>query len=119
MKTSLLKFFWEDGGWGRRGWMDKKGKIEKEKRRGREGQERSNPGGEPHCRADQSPEFCLRANLLFWSGVMAVTPLFPSARLSVCRAVANSLIDSDWATLINFFPEIMASSEESARREKL
>ncbi len=49
---------------------------------------------------------------------MAVTPLFPSVRRSVRRAAANSPIDSDWATLINFLPEIMASSEESARREK-
>ena len=44
--------------------MDRKGKIEEEKRGGREGWERSNPGGEPHCRADQSCEFCLWANLL-------------------------------------------------------
>lgn len=49
---------------------------------------------------------------------MAVTPLFPSVRRSVRRAAANSPIDSDRATLINFVPEIMASSEESARREK-
>lgn len=36
--------------------MDRKGEIEEEQRGGREGGgwEGSNPGGEPHCRADQS-----------------------------------------------------------------
>lgn len=97
--------------------MDRKG--DRKRKEEREGWERSNPGGEPHCRADQSREFCLWANLLFSSGVMAVTPLFPSVCRSVRRAAANSPIDSDRATLINFLPEIMASSEESARHEKL
>lgn len=105
------------GGWGRRGWMDRKGETEKERRWGGECK-KSNPGGEPHCRADQRREFCLTANLLFWSGVMAVTPLLPSVCWSVHCTAANSPIDSYWATLINFLPEIMASSEESARRGK-
>lgn len=99
-------------------WMDgEKGRNRKRKEE-REGWECSNLGGEPHCRADQSWEFCLWANLLFWSGVMAVTPLFPSVCWSVHRVDANSPIDSDWATLINFFLEIMVSSVESARHEK-
>lgn len=104
------------GGWGRRGWMDRKGETEKERRWGE--CKKSNPGGEPHCRADQRREFCLTANLLFWSGVMAVTPLLPSVCWSVHCTAANSPIDSYWATLINFLPEIMASSEESASRGK-
>lgn len=52
------------GGWGRRGWMDRRGEIEEERRRGRGGR---GVIQEESCtvRADQSQEFCLWANLLF------------------------------------------------------
>lgn len=97
--------------------MDRKGEIEKERREGR--------GGRGVIQEERRTVGLIRAEsfvsgLIFSSEVVSWPSLRSSlsVRWSVRRAAANSPIDSDWATLINFLPEIMASSEESACREK-
>lgn len=104
-----------DGG-GRDGWIDG-GEIEEE-RRGRRGgggviQEESATVG---LIRDES----FVSGLIFSSEVVS-WPSLCSRRRSVGLSVARRQIPpfiQDWATLINFLREIMASSEESARHGK-
>lgn len=52
LKTSPHKFFW---GWKLgEAWMDGEKGRDRKRKEEREGWERSNLGGAPHCRADQS-----------------------------------------------------------------
>lgn len=95
--------------------MDRREEIEEEKGRGR--------GGRGVIQEDTRTVGLIGAEsfvsgLIFSSEVVSWPSLFPSVCRSVRRAAANSPIYPDWATLINFLPKIMASSEESARREK-
>lgn len=117
MKTSLPPVLsgTADGG-GLDGWIDG-GEIEEERRGRRRGggviQEESATVG---LIRDQS----FVSGLIFSSEVVS-WPSLCSRRRSVGLSVARRQIPpfiQEWATLINFVREIMASSEESARRGK-